>query len=149
MLQPVVTGRCLWLAPSIDIPTFRPTAQVPSLVGCVWAGQDINYIPAAGSGKYLLYEPRLRVRWPFDQKTNVVAILSAYAGSDVSAGNITVFPSQTGLQISRVGPGWQKGVWRGMQADMTLADVEPGMFPSGIRFRWASWSLPLAAQPVP
>jgi hypothetical protein len=128
-LQPVVTGRCLWLAPAISVPNFNPTAQNPDLVGCMWTSEDINYIPAAGSGKYLLDTPRLRVRWPFDQTTNVDVILSVYAGSDVSAGYISVFPSQTGLQVSRVGPGWQKGVWRGMQADMTLADVEPGMFP--------------------
>lgn len=119
-LQPVVTSCIVWLNPSITVPGWNPTAVNPALRGSWWGGQDINYIPAAGSGKYLRYDPHGTFRWPFDTATNVVAIASVYAASDVHAGSISLFPSQTMIRATRVGPGWQGGVWRGV-VDATMA----------------------------
>src|SRR3954467_13557628 len=53
---PVVTGTLVWLEPTVGVSGWEPTAVNASLHGTQWVTQDINYIPAAGSGKYLAYE---------------------------------------------------------------------------------------------
>lgn len=111
--EPVVTGTLLWLTPASGVQGWSPTAQNAALHGTEWQTADINLIPAAGSGKYLPANRSLTIVAPFDMG-DILALLSAYAGSDNKPGSISIFPSQTSIRaiVHRCDGGKIRNTWQ-------------------------------------